>query len=397
MVLVFSPEVQFNVRSSGDSDVLSSRSAMILPISHITMNTNVRPTMTGASILFATNEFGFANVREMQAFDSSQRRLGLNLGAGLNLSRTVPKYARGLATHWGLGENQDYAAMMTDDDPRTLYIYKFLWSISGSTVSKVQTSWSKWTFGVDIEFLLFDQNYLYIFTGRDGDGTQVLRLATEELQLETNPNILLDRRVEYPAFPLDVDYDDITDVTTFQLPYTAANTVHAIAAYDTETGEQIVLLGTAEAGATQIDCNVSLGDHRGKTVIVGEEYEMKFVFSKAFKQTSDPDRQTRPGDTEGRLQLLTWETIHRDTGFYQVRVQRPQRPDSVTTFRSRVLGVSGNRLTTEGDMVSDGKLRVPVYGKNTDVTISVESSNWLPVVITSARWEGVQSIRSKSR
>jgi hypothetical protein len=62
-----------------------------------------------------------------------------------------------------------------------------------------------------------------------------------------------------------------------------------------------------------------------------------------------------------------------------------------------VLGVSGNRLTTDTDVVSDGKLRVPVYGKNTDVTISVESSNWLPVVITSARWEGVQSIRSKSR
>jgi hypothetical protein len=413
MVLVFSPEVQFNVRSSGDSDVLSPRSAMILPISQITMNTDVRPTMTGASILFATNEFGFVNVREMQAFDSQQRRLGLNLGAGLNLSRTVPKYVRGQATHWGLGENQDYAAIMTDDDPRTLYIYKYLWSISGNTVSKVQTAWSKWTFAVDIEFLMFDQNYLYIFTGRDvppgrqrdmsypaADGTQVLRLATEELQLEANPNILLDRRVQYPEFLLQATYDPITQVTTFQLPYTAASRAHAISVMDLQdptANEQGLLLGSAEPGATQIECTEILGDHRWKRVVLGEEYEMKFVFSKAFVQTQDRDRQTRPGDTEGRLQVLTWETVHRDTGFYQVRVQRPQRPDSVSTFRSRVLAVSGNRLTTETDVVSDGKMRVPVYGKNTDVTISVESSNWLPVVITSARWEGVQSIRSKSR
>jgi hypothetical protein len=396
MVLVFSPEMQFNVRSSGDSDVLSPRSAMILPISAITMNTDVRPTMTGASILFATDEFGFVNVREMQAFDSQQRRLGLNLGAGLNLSRTVPKYVRGRATHWGLGENQDYAAIMTDDDPRTLYVYKFLLSISGTGgVQKVQTSWSKWTFAVDIEYLMFDKNYLYIFTGRDEDGTQVLRLATEELQLEANPNILLDRRVEYPTFPLVADYDPITQRTTFQLPYTAANRVHAISAFDTATGEQCLLLGTAEAGEQQIECAVTLGDHRGATVVIGEEYEMKFVFSKAFVQTQDLDRSTRPGDTEGRLQVITWETMHRDTGFYKVRVQRPQRPDSVTPFRSRVLGVSGNRLTTESDVVSDGKLRVPIYGKNTDVTISVESSSWLPVVITSARWEGVHSQRSR--
>ena len=393
-ILAFSPEVQFSISTGGDSDVLSPRSALIIPISQIVLNPRVRPRLSGASVLFTSDEFGFTNVREMQAFDSSQRRLGLNLGASLNINRTTPKYIKGQTTHWALGENQDFAVFMTDADPRTLYVYKYLWTISGNSVQKAQSAWSKWMFSVDIRHFFFDKNYLYLFTSSEVDGLQVLRLATEELQLESNPLILLDRRLFYPATPIPATYDPTEDVTTFELPYMPVAQAHAISMFDAQGGTQNILLGTTRAGSRQIRCTATLGDHRGKQVALGEEYQMKFVFSKVFPQATNPDKSGTIGDTKGRLQLLTWEVTHRSTGSYQIRVQRPQRSDTVTEFRSRVLGVSGNRLTTELDFVSDGSLRVPVYCRNTEVTISVEASSWLPVVLTGARWEGTRSVRS---
>jgi hypothetical protein len=394
-VLAFSPEAQFAINSAGDSDVLSPRSAQITLISQLILNPRIRPRLSGVSVMFASDEFGYTNVREMQAFDSSQRRLGLNLGASLNVSRTTPKYIKGQATYWDVGENQDFALYMTDADPRTLYVYKYLWTITGNAIQKAQTCWSKWTFGVDIRNFFFDQNALYLFTSSEEDGLQVLRLATEELQLESQPLILLDRRILYPKTALPATYDPIENVTTFTLPYMPTALAHAISMFDAESGAQNILLGTAQPGSREIRCTATLGDHRGREVAFGEEYQMKFVFSKVFPQAPSTDRTSKIGSTKGRLQLLTWEVNHRDTGHYQIRVQRPQRPDTVTPFRSRVLGVSGNRLTTELDFVSDGSLRVPVYCRNTEVTISVESSSWLPVVLTGARWEGAHSVRSK--
>jgi hypothetical protein len=395
-VLVFSAEVQFAVRSSGDADVLSSKTAMIIPISTVTINPNIRPNVSGASILFGSNEFGFTNVREMQAFDSTSRRMGLNLGGSLNTNRTTPKYIKGTAIQWGVGENQDYAAMITDDDPKTLYVYKYLWGIEGNSINRLQQAWSKWTFSTNVRNLLFDENYLYLFASRPGDKSLVLRLATEELRLERDPNIYLDRRVSYPSPKVSATYDPLLDLTTFTLPYEAQSVTRAVNSYY-DVSSPGVLLGTGEKGSRVIRCEDTLGDHRGKEVLLGEEYQMRFDFSTPYRMTPDPDRNVRVGYTEGRLQILTWELMHRETGFYKVKVRRPQRPDSVSTFRSRVIGVSGNRLTFETNMASDGKFRVPVYCRNTDAMISVESDNWLPVVIVSARWEGVQSIRTRGR
>ena len=395
-VLVFSAEVQFAVRSSGDADVLSSKTAMIVPISTVTINAAIRPYVSGASILFGSNEFGYTNVREMQAFDSTSRRMGLNLGGSLNTNRTTPKYIKGTAIQWGVGENQDFAAMMTDDDPKTLYIYKYLWGIDGTSVKRLQQAWSKWTFSTDIRNMMFDENYLYLFTSHPGDKSLVLRLATEELRLERDPNVYLDRRVNYPSTAVSATYDPLEDVTTFTLPYEAQSVTRVVNDYEDESSPG-VLLGTGEKGSRQIRCEDTLGDHRNKHVLLGEEYQMQFVFSTPYNMKADPERGVRVGNTEGRLQIITWELMHRETGFYRVRVQRPQRSDSVSVFRSRVLGVSGNKLTFETDIASDGKFRVPIYCRNTEATISVESDNWLPVVIVSARWEGLQSVRTRGR
>ena len=112
----------------------------------------------------------------------------------------------------------------------------------------------------------------------------------------------------------------------------------------------------------------------------------------------EPDQAKRKtvGNLEGRTQVLTWQVNHYNTGYYQVRVKRQNRAtDTVHTFRARQLAVSNTTLTNTA-FLSDGHFRVPVYCKNLEATVSVESDNHLPIVLTSACWEGAYSNRARA-
>jgi len=47
-------------------------------------------------------------------------------------------------------------------------------------------------------------------------------------------------------------------------------------------------------------------------------------------------------------------------------------------------------------VLENGKFRVPVYSKNTQCSVTIESDSWLPVTITGASWEGNYTNRSRS-
>jgi hypothetical protein len=393
-VLVFSSDGQFTVRAAGDSDVLSARSSVILRVSSIEVNVNIRPRLSGGNVLFATDEFGFTHVRELQAFDSQQRRLGLNLGGSLNSNLFSPKYVKGQGVYWDVGENLDYLALITDDDPFTLYVYKYLWAVNGSSVGKLQSSWSKWVLGTPIQNLFFDRNSLLLFTSTASDGVQVIEIDAEELQIEEEPNILLDRRLLYPDDgSVSASYDPLNDITTFTLPYSASGTIRAVTRAENASIGQGVLLGSSTTG-NQLVCD-ERGDFTGTKVAFGEDYLFQYEFTPAYLPVSDGDRQRRVGEVMGRLQLQTWSMHHFNTGFYKVRVSRPQRQDSVSVFRARTLGVQGNKIGTETDLLDTGVFRVPIHCRNTDTRVVVESENWLPVTLTGASWEGMYSDRSR--
>ena len=55
-----------------------------------------------------------------------------------------------------------------------------------------------------------------------------------------------------------------------------------------------------------------------------------------------------------------------------------------------------NQLTTETSFVDTGTFRAPVYSKNTECRVIVESDSYLPVTITGAIWEGNYNDRSRS-
>jgi hypothetical protein len=398
-ILAFSQYSQFQVRPA-DADVLTPTTAIILRVSNIQMNPRVRPKLAGPQILFPTDEFGYSHFREYTFYEMQQRRLGMNLGGSGDICLSVPKYIKGLVTHWDVGETIDLMVCSTPTDRKTLYVYKYLFSSGGQALTKSQASWSKFRFNGDVRWMKFMDNELWLVLTY-GDGTYSVRLTSDELENAEEVQVHLDRLLLYPecnaigipSAAVGAAYDADTNRTTFTLPYQLSSKGYAVVRYTNNVKEGL-LLGAAESGNT-IVCDVP-GDWSNTKVAFGEEYEFSYEFTAPYVPAKDQARQRIVGKQDGRTQLLHFTLHHHNTGRYNIRVKRQNRmEDSVHWFRARFLNVMNNRLGTETSVLESGQYRVPIYSQNDKCRILVESKSWLPVTITGASWEGSYSNRAK--
>lgn len=398
-LLVFSEKSQFQVRPA-DTDVLTPRTAVCLRLSNIEMNPNLRPKIAGPNVIFATNEYGYTGFREYQFFDSQQRRLGLNLGGSLNITLNVPKYIEGLATLWDVGESLDYFVCRTPEDRKKVYIYKYLWQSGQGSLYKQQSSWSEWTFDGDVRWMRFFDNQLWMVVTYP-DGTYTVKVESEELDDKADPYVYLDRQLKYPegsvgpaTTVITASYDPDARLTTFTLPYQMHSPTDVVVRFDNARNHGLVL-GSASSG-NQIVCSIR-GDWRADKVIVGARYKFEYEFTTAYKPSRDQARQRVIGDLNGRLQVATWTLHHTDSGRYDVVIKRKNRSnDSRHRFWARIINVDSNRLNTPLNALQTGSLRVPVYSRNTECSVIVESESWMPLTISGASWEGNYTDRARS-
>lgn len=397
-ILVFSAYSQFQARPA-DADVLTPSNAIILRLSNLESNPDIRPKLAGPQVLFGTREFGYTHFREYTFFESTQRKIGLNLGGSNDVTLNLPKYIDGFVTHWDVGETVDTAVAITPKDRKTVYVYKYLWGNAQSGLAKQQASFSKWVFAQDVQWCKFMDNLLWLVI-TDESGTYSCQIASDELETPDALQLHLDRLVLYPECNQDPQlsnnivgsYDADTDTTTFTLPYTPASKAVAVTRFAGAIREGLWL---GESDTSTIVCTEK-GDWTSENIGFGEPYEFKYVFSNGYLPTRDQSRQKIVGELDGRTQVLRWHIYHYQTGAYDVRVKRKGRPkDSVHSFRARFLNTFNNKLDAETSFIETGVTQVPVCSRNTDCVVSVESESWLPCVLSGAAWEGSYNDRAK--
>ncbi len=397
-ILVFSAYSQFQAKPA-DADVLTPTTAIILRLSNLESNPDIRPRLAGPQVLFGTREFGYTHFREYTFFESTQRKIGLNLGGSNDVTLNLPKYVDGFVTHWDVGETVDTVVAITPTDRKTMYVYKYLWGSAQAGLAKQQASFSKWVFKQDVQWCRFMDNILWLVL-TDENGTYSVQIASDELETPDALQLHLDRLILYPDCNQDpqssndvaASYDAATDLTTFVLPYTPAEKAVAVTRF---TGASKEGLWLGESETNTIVCTEK-GDWTNEKVGFGEPYEFKYVFSNGYLPTKDQSKQKIVGELNGRTQILRWHVYHYQTGAYDVRVKRKARSrDSVTSFRARFLNTFNNKLDTEKSFVETGMLQVPVCSRNTDCVVSVESDSWLPCVLSGAAWEGSYNDRAR--
>jgi hypothetical protein len=404
-LLLFSRMSQFQLRAV-DGDVLSPTSAYVVKLSNIEMSTLLRPRLAGPNIIFGTYQYGYTGFREYQFFASTGRRLGLNLGANNDITVNVARLIQGQSTIMDVGESLDVMVCNDASNPNRLWVYKYFYQQSENSLSRQQASWSAWTFDGEIAWIRFYDNRLWMILAYN-DGTYETVIDLQETVRRDQPVLCLDRAINYPECNTDnnpynnitATYDTETNRTTFALPYEMRGLTSVVTRFDNNgtISAKGVEIGSATNG-NQVVCQVS-GNWTGEKLVFGANYTFEYQFTQPYPSTSSQDRTRVVGEQSGRMQLLTFQIHHYNTGYYEVDVLLKNRNRTTHTFKATILNVEGNALqpafSDYSNGIATGSFRFPVRARNTDASITITSDSWLPARFTGATWEGSYSNRAQ--
>lgn len=378
-LLMFSDQTQFRLTKG---DILSPSSVGIEPITEFESSILAKPAPVGNFVFFAVEKSDFASLREYFVADDSQRN------DARDITGHVPNYIPSGVTAITGSSNEDVVLVETEGDLTKLFVYKFFWSGN----EKVQSSWSYWTWP-DVTAILgkhFIQSDLYLVVKRaDGVFLEKMELDTGAQDASgTGFSLAMDRKIlSTDTDHVSVSYSAITDLTTYTFSQVTWKSVPLVIGVvgneDYPPGYSVTISGNPDT----YDSNTIVleGDTTGETFLFGipfdSEYHLSEVVMKA--QTS---RGSEVPVAEGRLQLMYFNIVYADTGYFKVTVTAEGREPNEYIFNGRQIGSEENVVAELP--IDSGSLRVPVMSKSNRVSIKITTDSVLPMRIISTDWVG---------
>ena len=347
-LLLFSDLTQFVLRAE---DILAPDTVSIDVTTQFEASLRSKPVGAGKYIFFATQSGTSSGVREYFVETDT------DTNDAANITAHVPSYIKGEITKLTASSNEDTLLVLSDDDKKAVYVYRYYWNGN----EKLQSAWSKWVFDGDVLNADFNKSEIYMIVKRGNDVClEVINLGTDSAIAVTDANhpILLDRRVK------------LESGGTTTVPYTDSDTI-----YVTQDGAQIA----ASALASTLS--------GGQVVYAGVPYTFKYKFSEqVIKNENSPI-------TIGRLQIRNMNIVYNDSGFFKTKVTPFKRNTTNKVFTGRNLGSLNNVIGQVS--IDSGTFSFPVLSKSNQVDIELESDSFLPCAFQSAEWEGFYILRSR--
>ena len=125
------------------------------------------------------------------------------------------------------------------------------------------------------------------------------------------------------------------------------------------------------------------GDWSTSTVYAGYTYDMKVEFPVPYLKQSEGDAVR--ADTRASTIIHRVDLNLGPTGYHQTRLKRKRRNDWIQTHEASLnYGFEENRYL----FLDSTKTTIPVYARNGDFKLSLESNHPSPCTLYSSFWEG---------
>ena len=380
-LVLFSKNQQFMLTT--DSDTFSPLTAKINALSTYNFNFATNPVSLGTTIGFLDNAGKFSRFFEMAQI---QREGEPEI---IEQSKVVSRlFEKDLKLISNSRENS--VIFFSEEGTSTLYGYRYFDNIRERKLA----AWFKWTLTGTIQYHCMQDDFLYVVV-RNNNKDQLLKYA---IKMDGNTFALAENRVHLdhlmeipinivgsnPTAPT-VTYNSTTKKSTFAKPV-GLESSNQLVAYDVDdTNNPPTAIGrygliTVNGSNLEID-----GDWTGQTFLIGYLFTMEIQIPTIYV--------TRQEGESFRADSRANTILHRASfgfgpiGLYETSLIRSGRNDYNETFE---VGLSNQYLANTATIRNDNKLyTVPIYDRNTNVTLKVKSTHTTPANILYMSWEGV--------
>ena len=367
-LILFAANQQFLLTT--DSDLLTPDTAKINSLCTYNYNVNTSPISLGTTYAFLDNAGKYTRFFEL----NNVRREGEPqvLEQSKVISRALPNSIDLLAN-----SRENSYVMFAVSGTNTVYGYRYF----NSGKERLQQAWFKWKLAKNLKYHCITDDSYYAVTEdgnlnkyqlKDSDAASIF--VTQD---DTTYPIHIDNYVTVSAGSLT--YSAATGKTTFSTP-AGIDSSQSLAVFDTTAGDNFGRYAVPTVNGSNLELT---GDWSSNSLFLGYNYEMSVEFPK-FYVTKTKDKVTR---TDVHASLI----IHRikldlgGVGVYQTTLKRKGRPDYTQTYEN-----------TPSDEYEEGTLSflpekvetVPVYDRNTNLSLLLKSSHPSPATIYSLTWEG---------
>lgn len=384
-LMLFSREGQFVLTSD---NVMTPKSVKCDQITNFDYNPGVQPISVGPSIFFINDRVNHSSLMRYYSLQDVA-----DLKDAEDVSSHIPTYIPKGITRISGNTTENVITLVNTNNPNTVYCYKF---ILQDGVSK-QQAWFKWTFGytgtevVLAEFI--DSTIYFLINSPNGLFLDKAQLTGNALDFEDEPfRLFMDRKVEY-KIPTSAKYNNFDDYTEVSLKdiyqYSPRNTGEYVFYLVNKDGYLIEISEWDDNGVFRVN-----GDLRMQKVFVGMSYNF---YTKLSKQNikKPTDNGGVVSEDEGRLQLRYYWFNYSNSGVFDCHVDNDIKNKHFKyRFTGKTLGESSTKLGI--NKVFTGKYKFPVQDNNSEVVISLSTSNPQPLNIISGGWEGLYIRRNSA-
>ena len=351
-LILFADRGQFVVKSG---DTLTSKTISVTAVTNYDVDTSSEPMGLGSYVYFTFPRGNYLGVREFRldvassTYDSS------------DITSQIPSYILSGATSKLISSSTENLICVHTQDgtSNTIYVYKFYWSGN----EKVISSWSKFTFAMEIHGVEFMNSKLYIVGNKDGRAMlSYINMEEQRTETDTLGNF---------SYHLDL----LTKVTS-------GPTDHITLPYHIEQGD--VVEAYDEKGI-----NIKIDNVVGNTVyldrpaicFIGLRYPMEYTFSEpVFKQQGGP-QGTPSGLT--RFILRNGNVFFSDAASFRIEVTPVARETTILDYSPTIIDVS-----RAGTMIfKDGVDRFSIFTEAKDSVIKIINDSAFSANFQSAEFE----------
>jgi len=365
-LVLFSKNQQFMLTT--DSDVFSPQTAKINSLSTYNFNFTTNPISLGTTIGFLDNAGKFSRFFEMANVQREGEPEIIEQSAVV--SRLFEKDLKLISN-----SRENSVIFFSEEGTSTLYGYRYFDNIRERKLA----AWFKWTVTGTIQYHCMQDDFLYVVV-RNNNKDQLLKFA---IKMDSATFALAENRVhlDHLMSTSGWTYNATTGKSTKAKPVGLEST-NQLAAYDADAGVNQGRFAEITINGSNLEID---GDWSGETFLIGYQYTMEVVLPTIYV--------TRQEGTAWRADSRANTILHRASfafgpiGLYETSLIRSGRNDYNETFE---VGLANQFAANTSSIVNDnGLYSVPIYDRNTNVTLKVKSTHPTPANVLYMTWEGV--------